>query len=254
VRFASIPFRTLLGREVERFLSVATQTVFTPLVSSLLYLLIFGLSLGDRLAFHGVPYVAFLVPGLVMMGVLNNSFQNTTSSIMISKFEGNIVELLVAPISYLEMTFAYALGGVARGLAVGGVIWLATLPFTRTLPVNPFFTLAVAALASFTFALLGILAAIWAERWDGVSAVSSFVILPLTYLGGVFYSLDILPPLWRSLSRFNPMLYMVDGLRYGFLGVSDVHPAVSFLVTGTLSAILFTAVVLVFRSGWKLRA
>ncbi len=249
----SVPFQTLLRREVTRFLSVPTQTVFTPLVSALLYMLIFGLSLGDRLAFHGVRYTEFLVPGLVMLGVLNHAFQNAASSIMISKFEGNIVELLVAPISYLEMTLAYMLGGVARGLIVGTATWAACLPFSGAVPRNPLFALAVTLSAASTFALLGLLAAIWADRFEGISAVSTFVILPLTYLGGVFYSMDVLPPFWRAVARFNPMLYMVDGLRYGFLGVSDVHPVASLFVDAGLAAALFGVAVTVLRSGWKLR-
>ncbi len=250
----SVPFRTLLGREVERFLSVPTQTVFTPLVSATLYLVIFGVSLGSRISFHGLPYLAFLVPGLVMMGILNHSVQNTASSIMISKFEGNIVEILVAPISYLEMTFAYALGGVIRGGIVGLATWAVSLCFTRVAPVHPGWAALMALLAASTFSLLGIVAGIWADRFDGISAVSTFVILPLTYLGGVFYSIAILPPFWRSVARFNPMLYMVDGLRYGFFGVSDVPALTSLAVTASLAALLFAATVLAFRSGWKLRS
>ena len=250
----SVPFLTLLRKEVERFLSVPTQTVFTPLVSATLYMVIFGVSLGDRVVFHGLHYAAFLVPGLVMMGVLNHSFQNTASSIMISKFEGNIVEILVAPISYMEMTCAYALGGVIRGALVGAATWFATLPFAFEIPGHPVFALAIMLLASSAFALLGILAAVWADRFDGISVVSSFVILPLTYLGGVFYSLDVLPPFWRALARWNPILYMVDGLRFGFYGVSDVAPAVSLGVTAALAAALFTVVLGILRSGWRLRS
>lgn len=250
----SIPFRTLLRREVERFLSVPTQTVFTPLVSAGLYLVIFGLSLGSRVAFHGLPYVSFLVPGLIMLGVLNHSFQNTASSIMISKFEGNIVEILVAPISHVEMAVAYALGGITRGAVVGLATWAVSLPFSPRLPAHPIFAVAMAFLASSVFSMLGILAAIWADRFDGISAVSTFVILPLTYLGGVFYSLEILPPFWRGVARFNPMLYMVDGLRFGFLGVSDVAPAASLAVAASLAASLFAATVVAFRTGWRLRS
>ncbi len=253
MRLASVPFRTLVRREVERFLSVVTQTVLAPLISSALYMIIFGLSLGNRLAFHDVPYKAFLVPGLIMMGILNNSFQNTASSIMISKFEGNIVELLIAPISYLELTLGWMLGGVLRGLLVGACIWAATLIMSPRLPIHPVFALVMCALASSSFALLGMVAAVWAKRFDGISAVSTFVILPLTYLGGVFYSLDVLPPPWGTIAHANPLLYMVDGLRYGFIGVSDVSPAVSLAVGAVLAAGLFAATVGVLRSGWKLR-
>lgn len=249
----SIPFRTLLRREVRRFLSVPTQTLFAPLVSSLLYMLIFGVSLGDRLAFDGVRYAEFLVPGLVMLGVLNHAFQNAASSIMISKFEGNIVELLVAPISHAEMTAAYMIGGVARGLLVGAATWAACLPLSGAVPRHPLFALAVALAAAASFALLGILAAVWADRFEGISAVSTFGIVPLTYLGGVFHSMDVLPPFWQAVSRLNPMLYMVDGLRYGFLGRSDVPPAASLSLDAALAVVLFFATLAVLRSGWKLR-
>jgi len=250
---ASVPFRTLLRREIWRFLSVPTQTLFAPLVSSLLYMLIFGVSLGDRLAVHGVRYADFLVPGLVMLGILNHAFQNSASSIMISKFEGNIVEILVAPISYRELATAYMLGGLVRGLLVGAATWAACFPFSGLLPRHPAFALVVSVLSGATFALAGVLAAIWADRFEGISAVSTFGILPLTYLGGVFHSLEALPPFWQAVSRFNPMLYMVDGLRYGFLGRSDVSPLASLGLNAALAVLLYLSVLAVLRSGWRLR-
>ncbi len=250
----SIPFRTLLGREVERFRRVSTQTLFAPAMSATLYLFIFGVSLGARFPdVHGHPYIQFIVPGLIMMGLVNNAFQNTSSSILISKYEGNIVDILTAPISHLEVALAYALGGVARGVAVGGIVLLVSLLFTPLPFAHPAYLLALAVVSAFVFALAGLLAAVWAERFDDMAMLSTFILLPLTYLGGVFYSLELLPPLWRKVSLFNPLLYMIDGIRYGFLGASDVDPAWSLALTLALAATLFTVTILVLRSGYRLR-
>lgn len=250
----TIPFRTLVTREVQRFWLVSTQTLFAPAMSATLYLFIFGYSLGSRFPdVHGHPYIQFIVPGLIMMGLINNAFQNTSSSLLISKYEGNIVDILTAPISYVEMTVAYAVGGLVRGLTVGVLVLGISLCFTRLPFAHVPYLLVLAALAALVFALLGLLAAIWAERFDDMAMLSTFILLPLTYLGGVFYSLDLLPPLWRKVSLFNPLLYMIDGIRYGFLGVSDVRPAFSLGLTLALAAALFVSVILVLRSGYRLR-
>jgi ABC-2 type transport system permease protein len=187
------------------------------------------------------------------MGLVNNAFQNTSSSILISKYEGSIVDILTAPISSVEMAVAYALGGVIRGLAVGGTILLVSRLFTPLPFTHVPYLLALASLSAFVFSLVGLLTAVWAERFDDMAMLSTFILLPLTYLGGVFYSLDLLPPLWRNISLFNPLLYMIDGIRYGFLGVSDVNPAFSLGLTLVLGAGLFSATVLVLRSGYRLR-
>ncbi len=249
-----VGFRTLLRKEVARFMSVPTQTVATPVITALLYLLIFGQALGSRISpFHGIPFVEFLIPGLVMMGVINHSFQNTASSLLVSKYEGNLVDLLVAPMSHGEILMGYAVGGVVRGLLVGMVTYVAALPFAVVPVRNPLFLIAMAIPASLTFALLGLVAAIRAEKFDQLSQISSFVVLPLTYLGGVFYSVDLLPPAFRAASFFNPMLYMVDGVRFGFLGVSDVNPAISLAVVNAAAASLFTLTYFLLRSGYRLR-
>ena len=251
---APVGFRTLLRKEVARFMSVPTQTVFTPVITALLYLLIFGQALGSRISpFHGVPFVQFLIPGLVMMGVINHSFQNTASSLLVSKYEGNIVDLLVAPMSHVEILMGYALGGVVRGLIVGLVTYVAALPFAAVPVRNPLFLAAMVLPASLTFSLLGLVAAIRAEKFDQLSQISSFVVLPLTYLGGVFYSVESLPPAFRTLSLFNPMLYMVDGVRFGFLGVSDINPGVNLAVVTTAAAGLFALGYFLLRSGYRLR-
>jgi ABC-2 type transport system permease protein len=250
-----VGFRTLLRKEVARFLSVPTQTVGTPVVTALLYLLIFGHALGSRISpFHGVPFIEFLIPGLVMMGIINHSFQNTSSSMIVSKYEGNIVDLLVAPMSHGEILLGYAGGGLSRGLLVGLVTYVASVPFAM-LPVrNPLFLLAMVVPASLTFSLLGLVAAIRAEKFDQLSQISTFVVLPLTYLGGVFYSVDLLPPLFRTASLFNPLLYMVDGVRFGFLGVSDLNPAIDLAVVTTAAISLFALSYYLLKTGYRLRS
>ncbi len=249
-----VGFRTLLRKEVARFMSVPTQTVATPVITALLYLLIFGEALGSRISpFHGIPFVEFLIPGLVMMGVINHSFQNTASSLLVSKYEGNIVDLLVAPMSHGEILMGYAVGGVVRGLLVGIVTYVAAIPFALVPVRNPLFLIAMAIPASLSFALLGLVAAIRAEKFDQLSQISSFVVLPLTYLGGVFYSVDLLPPAFRTASLFNPMLYMVDGVRFGFLGVSDIDPAISLAVVNVAAGSLFALTYFLLRSGYRLR-
>ena len=253
-RLFPVPFRTLFYREVHRFFIVINQTLLAPVISALLYLFIFGYSLGDRFGtFHGFGYLHFLVPGLVMMGLVNNAFQNPSSSIMISKFEGNIVDILMAPMGHVEIIFGYMLGGMFRGLLVGTSIlavscFLALPPFA-----HPLYLIAVALLAAAVFSLLGIIAGVWAEKFDDLALFPTFIITPLIYLGGVFYSISILPPFWRRVSLFNPLLYMINSLRFGFLGVSDVDPGWSLAALTGIAAALFTVCHLMLRSGYRLR-
>ena len=250
----SVPFRTLFFREVNRFFIVINQTLLAPTISALLYLFIFGFSLGNRFgSFHGYTYLQFLAPGLVMMGLVTNSFQNPSSSLMISKFEGNIVDILMAPIGHLEIVLGYVLGGMFRGLLVGSSILVVSCFFSVPPFSHPLYLVAVALLASAFFALLGVIAGIWAEKFDDLALFPTFIITPLTYLGGVFYSIQILPPVWRKVSLFNPLLYMINALRYGFLGVSDVDPGRSLAALAAITALLFGACVALLRSGYRLR-
>ncbi len=249
-----VPFRTLFAREIHRFLIVINQTLLAPVISSLLYLFIFGFSLGNRFgSFHGHSYLSFLIPGLVMMGLVNNSFQNPSSSLMISKFEGNIVDILTAPISHLEIVLGYMLGGMFRGLLVGGCILAVSCLFGIPPFSHPLYLIAVALLSASLFSLVGVAAGIWAEKFDDLALFPTFIITPLTYLGGVFYSIDVLSPLWRKVSLFNPLLYMINALRFGFLGVCDVSPGWSLAALFLLSAGLFAACLLMLRSGYRLR-
>jgi ABC-2 type transport system permease protein len=248
-------FATLLWKEVLRFWKVSFQTIAAPVVTALLFLLIFSHVLEERVRIYdAIPYSAFLVPGLVMMSVLQNAFANSSSSLIQSKVTGNIVFVLLPPISYLEFYGAYALASVFRGLVVGaGVLavgaWYSGLPWAAAGWILPF-----AVLGAAVFGTLGIIAGIWADKFDQLAAFQNFLIMPLTFLSGVFYSLHSLPPFWQGVSRFNPVFYMIDGFRYGFVGVSDVAPAVSLAVVGGCFIVLAVVTLAMLRSGYKLRA
>ncbi|WP_374073324.1 ABC transporter permease [Bdellovibrio bacteriovorus] len=223
-------FVTIFQREIARFLKVIVQTVITPFVSSFLYLLIFGVSLGEQMASHqGVSYLSFLIPGLMMMGLINNAFQNSSSSIVSSKFSGDLEDLRVAPVTDREIIWAMSLGSVVRGTIVALITYVVGSVFmlyqqgewlTIAHPLIALFFLVVAGLI---FGMIGISIAFWATTFDQLSAFSAFILLPLTYLGGVFLSIEHLHPFWQMVSRANPLLYLINGLRYGVLGVSDVN-------------------------------
>lgn len=231
------PFSSLLRREIYRFLKVAVQTVVTPFVTTSLYLMIFGVSLGQRIAFKdGLPYLAFLIPGLVMMGCLNNAFQNSSSSIISSKFSGDLEDLKVAPLSHLQIIWALSIAALARGLIVGLItLFVSELSyyavFSQWLPIaHPGVFIACMALGGLTFAHIGISVGFWSSTFDQLSAISGFVLLPLIYLGGVFFSVDHLPGFWKTVSLANPLLYLINGVRYGVLGQADVSPEVAIAV------------------------
>src|SRR5688500_11357557 len=223
--------RTLLYKEVLRFWKVAFQTVAAPVLTAVLYLLIFGHVLEDRVeAFPGVGYTSFLIPGLVMMSVLQNAFANSSSSLIQSKITGNLVFLLVTPLSHRAWFAAYVGASVLRGLVVGAGVLLATVWFAPPGWVAPWWTLAFAILGAALMGALGLVAGLWAEKFDQIAAFQNFIVMPMTFLSGVFYSVASLPPPWRVVSHLNPFFYMVDGFRYGFFGVSDVPPAWSLAV------------------------
>ncbi len=249
-----IGFGTLLYKELLRFWKVAFQTVAGPVLSALLYLVIFAQALGAHVqVYEGVPYAAFLVPGLVMMSVLQNAFANSSSSLIQSKITGNLVFVLVAPISHLEFFGAYVLASVARGLLVGAGVLAVTIWFVELRLAAPLWALAFALLGSALLAVLGLLAGIWAEKFDQIAAFQNFLILPLSMLSGVFYSIRTLPPLWQQVSHLNPFFYMIDGFRYGFFGVSDVPPAASLAVVAVSLALLSAATLWLLKTGYKLR-
>src|SRR3954454_9973542 len=225
----SVGFQTLFYKETLRFWKVATQTVAAPILTAMLYLLIFGHVLEEHVqVYPGVSYTAFLVPGLVMMSVLQNAFANSSSSLIQSKITGNLVFVLLPPLSHWELFSAYVLAGMLRGLAVGFGVFVITAWFAHLSFVAPLWIVAFALLGSAILATMGLIAGIWAEKFDQLAAFQNFLIMPATFLAGVFYSIHSLPPFWQAVSRINPFFYMIDGFRYGFFGQSDVDPLLSF--------------------------
>jgi ABC-2 type transport system permease protein len=248
---------TLLYKELLRFWKVSFQTIAAPILSALLYLLIFSHVLEGRVSvFEGrVTYTAFLVPGLVMMAVLQNAFANSSSSLIQSKITGNLIFVLLPPLSAGDLFMAYVLGAMVRGLAVGLGVFAVTLWFVPALLMMPYplWAFAFALAGSAILATLGLIAGIWADKIDHLSAFQNFVIMPLTFLSGVFYSIHSLPPFWQALSRWNPFFYMIDGFRYGFFGVSDVSPWTSFVIVAVFCAVVSATALLLLARGWKLR-
>ena len=246
-------WQTLYYKEVLRFWKVSFQTVAAPVLTALLYLLIFSHVLDSHVQVNGVRYTAFLIPGLVMMSVLQNAFANSSSSLIQSKVTGSVVFVLLPPISYVEFFLAYAVAAMLRGLMVGfGVLavtgWLAPLTF-----VAPGWILAFAIIGGALMGSLGMIAGIWADKFDQLAGFQNFLIMPLTMLSGVFYSIHSLPEFWQRMSHFNPVFYMIDGFRYGFFGVSDVSPVISLsVVTASFIAVALVTLKLL-RSGYKLR-
>jgi ABC-2 type transport system permease protein len=245
---------TLLSKEVMRWRKVWMQTVLAPVVTALLYLLVFGHVLEGRVeVFEGVSYSAFLIPGLLMMTVIQNAFANTSSSLIQSKVMGSIVFILLPPFSALEMFLAYIGAAVLRGLAVGVGVFLLAYFYVQVPVENFFVVIAFAVLGSYVMGGLGLIAGMWAEKFDQIAAFQSFLIVPLTFLSGVFYSIQSLPPFWYQLSKANPFFYMIDGFRYGFFGQSDQPVLLSFAVMLSASAILTVVCVSMLKNGYKLR-
>jgi ABC-2 type transport system permease protein len=247
-------FLTLLYKELLRFWKVGLQTVFAPMLSTLLYLLIFSHALEERVqAYPGVTYTVFLIPGLVIMAMLQNAFANSSSSLIQSTVSGNHIFMLLSPLSYQEILTAYVLASVVRGLVVGLGIYVVTLGFFE-LPLYSFaWVFAFALMGTALLSALGIIAGIWAEKFEQLAALQNFIVLPLTFLSGVFYTIPSLPPLWRGLSYLNPFFYLVDGFRYGFFRVSDVSP---YLSLGTLLAcflVVSWGTLRMLKTGYKIR-
>ncbi len=247
-------FPTLLQREVMRFWKVAFQTLAAPVLTAVLYLLIFSHVLADHVrVYDSVPYVAFLVPGLVMMSLLQNAFANSSSSLIQAKVTGSVVFMLLPPISYVEFWAAFVLAATLRGLMVGMGVFLATLAFTGAAVAAPLWILVFGLLAGALLGTLGIIGGLWADKFDQLAGFQNFIIMPLTFLSGVFYSIHSLPPFWREVSHWNPFFYMIDGFRHGFLGVSDISPWFSLAVVGLCFALLAALTLELLRRGYKLR-
>ena len=247
-------FPTLLYKEVLRFWKVSTQTIGAPVLTAVLFLFIFGHAMEGRVrVYDSVPYTAFLVPGLVMMSLLQNAFANSSSSLIQSKITGNIIFVLLPPLAYWEFFAAYVLAAVVRGMVVGAAVLLVTLPFVGAEFRHPLWILAFAFCGSAVLGALGMMAGIWAEKIDQVASFQNFLIMPLTFLSGVFYSIHSLPDFWQGLSHFNPFFYMIDGFRYGFFGVSDVDPLRSLAVVAAFLGVVSGLTLVTLRSGYKLR-
>jgi ABC-2 type transport system permease protein len=246
---------TLFGKECRRFSKVWMQTVFSPLVTTSLYFLVFGVALGSRLQeIDGLPYIRFVVPGLILLGVITNSFLNTSSSLFQSKINQTLVDLLTAPIGAVEMVAAYVGAAVLRGLTVGVLVWAVAGLFSGFTLLHPLWTILFAVGVAATFACFGLAAAIWAEKFDHLSIFPNFVLTPLTFLGGVFYSVTMLPQPWNTISHANPILYLVNGLRWGLFGVSDVPVWSCALVLLGLGSVAAGLVSWMFATGYRLRS
>lgn len=247
-------FATLLYKEVLRFWKVGFQTVGAPVLTALLYLLIFSHVLEKHVRVYGdVSYTAFLVPGLVMMSVLQNAFANSSSSLIQSKVTGNIIFVLLPPLSYGEFFGAYVLAAVLRGVVVGAGVLFTTMWFVQLHYVSLVWIVLFALAGGAILGSMGMIAGIWAEKFDQLAAFQNFIIVPLTFLSGVFYSIHSLPAFWQQVSRFNPVFYMIDGFRYGFFGSSDVSPWLSLTVVGGCFALLTALTLGLLKSGYKLR-
>ena len=248
-------FAALFHKEILRFWKVALQTIGAPAMTAVLYLLVFSHALDAHVrVYDRIPYAAFLIPGLVMMSILQNTFANTSSSLIQSKITGSIVFVLLPPISYPAFFLAYVLAALVRGLAVGVGVLLATFWFSPPGFAEPLWILVFALLGGLILASLGVIAGIWADKFDQLAAFQNFLIMPLTMLSGVFYSIHSLPPFWQAVSHWNPVFYMIDGFRYGFFGVSDISPWHSLAIVTLCLVLLTTLTLALLKSGYKLRA
>ena len=255
-------WQALFMKEVLRFWKVSFQTLAAPVLTSVLYLLIFGHVLEDRVeVFDGVAYTAFLVPGLVMMSVLQNAFANSSSSLIQSKIMGNLVFLLLTPLSHWSWFWAYTLSAVMRGILVGFGVWVATALFVwqspvlhlNLLPQHPLWALVFALAGAGMLGALGLIAGLWADKFDQMAAFQNFIIMPMTFLSGVFYSIHSLPSFWLGVSHLNPFFYMIDGFRYGFFGQSDVSPWLSLGIVSAALLLVSALALHLLRIGFKIR-
>ena len=245
-----VAFQTIVRKEIRRFARIWVQTIVPPSINAILYMLIFGSLIGSKISdMGGFRYIDFIVPGIIMMAVIINSYSNVVSSFFSSKMQNYIEEMLVSPVSNITIVVGYVTGGMARGLLVGSLVAIVSLFFSDIRPVHPFVTIMVAVLTSMMFSLGGLINAVFAKSFDDISIVPNFVLTPLTYLGGVFYSISMLPPFWQTLSLFNPVLYMINGFRYGILGASDISIWTSFGVIIVFIALLGTIAMTLLNRG-----
>lgn len=250
-----VAFVTIVRKEVTRFMRIWAQTLLPPVINQTLYFVIFGTLIGSQIApVQGVSYMAFIVPGLIMMAVISNSFSNVVSSFFGTKFMHNIEELMVSPTKNSTILLGWSVGGMLRGILVGLIVFGVSFFFTRPEIQHPFIILLFLVLTSMVFAFGGFLNAIFATKFDDVSVFPTFILTPLTYLGGVFYSVGSLPPLWQTISKFNPIVYIMDGFRYGFYGFSDVNVWISMGVLVVFAVGLFAINLILLNRGTKMKS
>lgn len=251
----AVAFRTIVAKEVRRFLRIWLQTVLPPMVTTALYFIIFGNLIGDRIGtVHGVSYIDYMVPGIILMAIIQNAYANVVSSFYGAKFSRYVEELLIAPVPNVLILLGFVSGGILRGLTVGAAVSAVAMFFTRLSVHDAGIILAVVLLTSLLFAIGGFINAIYAKGFDDISIIPTFVLTPLTYLGGIFYSVDMLPEFWRQVSLANPILYMINAFRYGMLGVSDVDVGMAFLIVGAFSIALFLYALHLLNKGVGLRS
>jgi len=250
-----VGLRTLYLREVRRFWKVGAQTVAAPVVTTLLYMLVFVVALkGARPPLHGTPFAEFVAPGLIMMAILQNAFANASSSLIQAKIMGTATDFLTPPLSPLELTIGFTLGAATRGVAVGLVTALCVLPFAKLGVANVALIVWFGLIASLLMGMTGVLAGLWSEKFDHLSAVQNFVVMPMTFLSGTFYLIDSLPEPFASISRFNPFFYLIDGFRAGFIGHAEGNLMIGVVMSAVLTVLMGAACWLVFRSGWRLKS
>jgi ABC-2 type transport system permease protein len=248
-------WQTLFYKEVLRFWKVSFQTVAAPVVTTVLYMLVFSHMLQGRVTVYGsVSYTSFLVPGLVMMSVLQNAFANSSSSLVQSKITGNLVFLLLTPLSHWSWFVAYVGASMVRGMVVGAGVFVVTAIVGQPAFAQPLWILVFALLGSAMLGALGVIAGLWAEKFDQMATFQNFIIMPMTFLSGVFYSIHSLPPFWQRVSHLNPFFYVIDGFRYGFFGISDVSPWLSLAIVATATAVVSAISLHLLRIGYKIRA
>jgi len=246
----SIAFKTIVTKEIFRFIRIWPQTLLPPAITTALYFLIFGKLIGDRIgAINGASYMDYIVPGIILMSVISHSYANVVSSFYSTKFQRNIEELLVAPIPNWIILSGYVSGGIIRGLLVGFVVALISLLFADIQVINPYIALSVMVLTSLLFSLAGFINAVLAESFDDISIIPNFVLTPLSYLGGVFYSVNMLPNIWQNISLGNPILYMINAFRYGLIGVTDVDLRLAFMMTGGFIVVLILVSLFLLHKG-----
>ena len=246
---------TLYLREVRRFWKVGAQTVAAPVVTTLLYMLVFVVALqGARPPLHGTPFAEFVAPGLIMMAILTNAFANASSSLIQAKIMGTSTDFLTPPLSPLELTVGFSLGAATRGIVVGLVTAVCVLPFARLGISNLLAVVYFSAIASLLMGMVGVLAGLWSEKFDQLSAVQNFVVMPMTFLSGAFYLVENLPQPFAAISHWNPFFYLIDGFRYGFIGHAESNLTIGVVMTGGMTVVMAVCCWLVFRSGWRLKS